>query len=99
MAAFLQYTGRTHQTVGIIIKKLEKEKLELFMFGYKSFSEGCENAKLNGAVAGKSAYWIAQQAGFEVDPKTSILMVECSEVGPNEPLTREKLSPVLAMLK
>ncbi|MDO5121851.1 MAG: aldehyde dehydrogenase family protein, partial [Erysipelotrichaceae bacterium] len=77
----------------------EKEKLELFMFGYKSFSEGCENAKLNGAVAGKSAYWIAQQAGFEIDPKTSILMVECSEVGPNEPLTREKLSPVLAMLK
>ena len=77
----------------------EKEKLELFMFGYKSFSEGCENAKLNGTVAGKSAYWIAQQAGFEVDPKTSILMVECSEVGPNEPLTREKLSPVLAMLK
>ena len=24
---------------------------------------------------------------------------ECKEVGPNEPLTREKLSPVLAILK
>ena len=31
--------------------------------------------------------------------KTNILVAECSEVGPNEPLTREKLSPVLAMLK
>jgi acetaldehyde dehydrogenase/alcohol dehydrogenase len=34
-----------------------------------------------------------------VPEKTNILVAECSEVGPNEPLTREKLSPVLAMLK
>lgn len=79
--------------------KKEKEQLETFMFGAKAFQKGCENAKLNGAVAGMSAAWIAEQAGFKVDPSTSILMVECSEVGPNEPLTREKLSPVLAMLE
>ena len=30
---------------------------------------------------------------------TSILLAECAEVGENEPLTREKLSPVLAALK
>ena len=30
---------------------------------------------------------------------TTILMVTCKEVGPNEPLTREKLSPVLAMYR
>ncbi len=77
----------------------EKTKLEKFMFNAKAYGEGCEEAKLNGIVAGKSAFWIAQQAGFEVDEDTSILMAECREVGPNEPLTREKLSPVLAMLK
>ena len=48
---------------------------------------------------GKPAAWIAEQAGFSVPEKTNILVAECSEVGPNEPLTREKLSPVLAMLK
>ena len=77
----------------------EKTKLEKFMFNAKAYGEGCEEARLNSVVAGKSAAWIAEQSGFTVNPKTSILMVECKEVGPNEPLTREKLSPVLAMLK
>ena len=52
----------------------KKKKLEQFMFGTEAYSEGCELAKLNGAVAGKSAYWIAQQAGFEIDPDTSIII-------------------------
>ncbi|MBE6129124.1 MAG: bifunctional acetaldehyde-CoA/alcohol dehydrogenase [Erysipelotrichaceae bacterium] len=81
------------------VTKAEKKKLEQFMFNAEAYGKGCEEARLNGAVAGKSAYWIAQQAGFEVDPDTSIIIAECKEVGPNEPLTREKLSPVLAMLK
>ena len=87
-----------HYNVHYVNKK-EKELLEKFMFGAKAFSKDCDKAKLNGAVAGQSAYWIAEQAGFKVDPSTSIIIAECSEVGPNEPLTREKLSPVLAMLK
>ncbi|NCB33615.1 MAG: bifunctional acetaldehyde-CoA/alcohol dehydrogenase [Erysipelotrichia bacterium] len=76
----------------------EKAQLEKYMFNAKAYGEGCDAARLNSDVAGKSAYWIAQQAGFEVDPMTSILVAECKEVGPNEPMTREKLSPVLAML-
>ncbi|MBQ7992729.1 MAG: bifunctional acetaldehyde-CoA/alcohol dehydrogenase [Solobacterium sp.] len=87
-----------HYNVHYVTKK-EKELLEKFMFGAAAYTEEAQNAKLNGTVAGKSAYWIAQQAGFEVDPKCSIIIAECKEVGPNEPLTREKLSPVLAMLK
>lgn len=87
-----------HYNVHYVNKK-EKALLEQFMFGTKAFSKDCETAKLNGSVAGKSAAWIAEQAGFTVDPKCSIIIAECSEVGPNEPLTREKLSPVLAMLK
>ena len=43
--------------------------------------------------------WIAEQAGFNVPEDTQIICCECAEVGPNEPLTREKLSPVLAVLK
>lgn len=79
--------------------KKEKEMLETYMFGVKAFTKTVNEAKLNPNVVGKSAAWIAEQAGFAVHPRTSIIMVECKEVGPNEPLTREKLSPVLAMLK
>lgn len=80
------------------VNKSEKAKLEKFMFGVENKNEFA-NAKLNGAVAGRSAKWIANQSGFDVPETTVILAVECSDVGVNEPLTREKLSPVLAFLK
>ncbi len=78
--------------------KAEKKKLEAFMFGCNS-KEDYPNAKLNPNIVGKPATWIAKEAGFEVPANTVIIMVECAFVGIDEPLTREKLSPVLAMLK
>ena len=80
------------------VNKEEKKKLEKFMFGVSS-KEDKPNARLNSAIAGKSTTWIAEQAGFSVPEHTSIICVECSKVGVDEPLTREKLSPVLAVLK
>ena len=88
------------KTFGVyFVNKKEKEMLEKYMFGVKGYSSDVNNAKLNSVMVGKSATWIAKQAGFEVPEKTVILVAECKEVGPNEPLTREKLSPVLAILK
>ena len=78
--------------------KAEKKKLEAFMFGVNS-KEDAPNAKLNPNIVGKYATWIAKEAGFEVPENTVIIMAECSTVGVSEPLTREKLSPVLAMVK
>ena len=77
----------------------EKAKLEKFMFGAAAYSEEAKDAKLNAAVVGKPATWIAEQSGFKVPADTQIICAECKEVGVNEPLTREKLSPVLAILK
>ena len=77
----------------------EKALLEEFCFGAKANSKNCSEAKLNSDIVGRSATWIAEQAGFTVPEGTNILAAEVSEVGPNEPLTREKLSPVLAVLK
>lgn len=79
--------------------KKEKAMLEDFIFGVTANCANCGGAKLNSAVVGKPAAWIAEQAGFKVPEKTNIIIAECREVGPNEPLTREKLSPVLAMIK
>lgn len=51
---------------------------------------------LNAAIVGKPAAWIAAQAGVTVDPLTKILLAKLDDVGPDYPLSREKLSPVLA---
>ncbi|MCR5647766.1 MAG: bifunctional acetaldehyde-CoA/alcohol dehydrogenase [Acholeplasmatales bacterium] len=80
------------------VNKEEKKKLEAFMFGVKT-KEDKPNAKLYAPVVGQSAKWIANEAGFDVPNETVILAAECANVGVDEPLTREKLSPVLAILK
>ena len=82
-----------------LVNKEEKIKLSKYMFGYSYKEKGVENAKLNPVIVGKSAYEIAHNAGFEIPHDTSIILVECKEVGPVEPISREKLSPVLAVYK
>lgn len=81
------------------VNKKEKALLEEFCFGAKANSKNCAGAKLNPNIVGKPAAWIAEQAGFTVPEGTNILAAECKEVSENEPLTREKLSPVIAVLK
>ena len=81
------------------VNKKEKALLEEFCFGVKANSKNCAGAKLNADIVGKPAAWIAEQAGFSVPEGTNILAAECKEVGEKEPLTREKLSPVIAVLK
>lgn len=93
-------TVRTFKKYGVVfLNKADKAKIEKFMFGVVGNSAEAGNAKLNPGVVGKSAFWIAEQAGVSVPENALILVAECAEVGVNEPLTREKLSPVLAMLK
>lgn len=88
------------KTYGVYyVNKKEKAMLEEYIFGVKANSANCSGAKLNANVVGKPATWIAEQAGFSVPANTNILAAECKEVGEKEPLTREKLSLVLAILK
>jgi acetaldehyde dehydrogenase / alcohol dehydrogenase len=77
----------------------EKQLLEEFLFGVAAGGRNCGEAKLNAAAVGQSPVWIAEQAGFAVPDDTSIILAEVGGVGPGEPLTREKLTPVLAVLR
>lgn len=77
----------------------EKALLEKFIFGVQAQGKNCGEAKLNASVVGQSPAWIAERAGFTVPAETSIILAEVSGVGPQEPLTREKLCPVLAVLR
>lgn len=54
---------------------------------------------VNPKVVGHHAREIAEWAGITVPAETKMLIVELEGVGPDYPLSREKLSPVLAMVK
>ncbi|MFI6151322.1 bifunctional acetaldehyde-CoA/alcohol dehydrogenase [Kitasatospora sp. NPDC051170] len=75
----------------------EKALLERHLFGAGSGSS-CAGERLNAEVVGRTAAQIAEAAGFAVPADTSVILVDCDAVGPQEPLTREKLCPVLAVL-
>ena len=58
-----------------------------------------ETKTLNPNIVGQSPYRIAQMAGFEIPKDTKILVAEIEGVGMDYPLSKEKLSPVLACIK
>ncbi|MDB9517532.1 aldehyde dehydrogenase family protein [Roseofilum reptotaenium CS-1145] len=54
---------------------------------------------LNPEAIGKSALWIAQQIGFSVPKDTKSLLVEIDAVGDREPLSQEKMFPVMGYIQ
>lgn len=53
--------------------------------------------QFNPAIVGKSAHWIAEQAGFKVAKDAKALIVHIESIGAKqEPFSKEKLSPILA---
>ena len=65
----------------------------------KKLSDYCidsEKGAVNPVIVGKPVTWIAEQAGVKVPEGTKILLAKLDGVGPEYPLSREKLSPVLA---
>jgi acetaldehyde dehydrogenase (acetylating) len=54
------------------------------------------NLQINPEIVGKAATFIAEYAGFSVPENTKVLVAYCFDVGMNEPLSIEKLSPVLS---
>ncbi len=64
----------------------ETEALRRLLFHERGF---------NVEMLGRDAAWIAEQAGIKVPPKTRILMTPIKLIGVGEPLSREKLCPVM----
>ena len=61
-----------------------------------AFVINAEKGAVNPEVVGKPASWIAGKSGVKVPEDTKILIARLKDVGPDYPLSREKLSPVLA---
>lgn len=72
------------------LNETEKNKVAEFFF---------PGGRLNAAVAGQSAYKIAEMSGVKVPEETKILIGEVTEINENEPFAHEKLSPILGMYK
>ena len=70
----------------------EKKKVEKLVINENTCA-------VNPNIVGKRAYDIAKMAGVDVPADTKIVVAELKSVGPQEPLSREKLSPVLACYK
>jgi acyl-CoA reductase-like NAD-dependent aldehyde dehydrogenase len=82
--------GREMQRAGAtILDRPAAERLSAYMF---------PRDRLSADVVGKSAGWIAQQAGLRIDSKTKLLVAPFDVAVPEEPMTHEKLSPVLGMI-
>lgn len=99
-ASIYEETKKMFQKFKVYFASKEETKiLSRFVFGYAKGDEGVENARLNPNVVGHPAYEIAKLAGIDVPEDTEIIAVEIKDVGVKEPLSREKLSPILAVLK
>ena len=72
--------------------KEEISKLEPVVF--KS-----DTKSINPDIVGKSPNSIAKMAGFSIPDNTKILCTEIDGIGEKYPLSKEKLSPVLAVIK
>lgn len=54
---------------------------------------------INAEIVGQSVEKIAAMVNIELPPGTRLLVAEVSDVGPTEPFSYEKLSPILAMYR
>ena len=57
------------------------------------------DGRVNPRIVGQTAIRIAEMAGIDPPADISLLVAEVDAIGPTEPLSREKLAPVLAMYR
>ena len=74
-----------------VVPKKDFEKVAEFVFN--------KNHGVNGAVAGMSAHWIADNAGVELPEKDDVMLFELDPKNIGEKLSSEKLSPLLSVYK
>lgn len=71
-----------------ICNEEETSSLRAYLFHERGF---------NVEALGRDATWIAKQAGIKAGPRTQVLVAPIRLIGVDEPLSREKLCPVLGL--
>jgi acetaldehyde dehydrogenase / alcohol dehydrogenase len=75
---------------GYVLDEAEAERVREVVFPQDRFAP---------SVVGRSALWLAEQAGITVPRATKVLVAEFEQVVPEEVLAREKLCPLLGMVR
>lgn len=84
------------------MKRLFQERGVYFVEGENRTKLGnflMKNGMVNPDIVGQSAKDIAKKCGFEVPSNTVVLGAEAELIGPEEPFSHEKLSPVLTLYR
>ncbi len=79
-----------HRQQAALLDDAGRDKVRAYLF---------PDGLLNGQAIGKSAAWIAGQAGVRVPPQARVLLAPVDLVVGEEPLAREKLCPVLGVVR
>jgi len=79
-----------HRQQAALLDDAGRDKVRAYLF---------PDGRLNGEAIGKNAAWIAGQAGVRVPPRTRVLLAPFDLVVGEEPLAREKLCPVLGVVR
>jgi acetaldehyde dehydrogenase/alcohol dehydrogenase len=74
----------------LILSEAQKQKLAAVLV---------KEGRINADIVGQSAAKIARMAGIEAPEGVKVLIAEIDRVGPEEPYSWEKLSPVLALYR
>lgn len=82
-----QATSEAQKNGCYFVNDTEKKQLENTVL---------KDRRINPDIVGKTAEFIAEKSGFKVPDGTKVLIAHCERVGKEEPLSIEKLSPVLA---
>jgi acetaldehyde dehydrogenase/alcohol dehydrogenase len=97
--AYIEKTAKIKRAVNdLIVSKVyicsakEKDLIEIYVMNESKTA-------VNPEVVGKPATEIAEKAGLKVPAGTKMIIVELTGTGKEHPLSLEKLSPVLAMVK
>jgi acetaldehyde dehydrogenase/alcohol dehydrogenase len=80
-----------HRQQAALLDDSGRDKVRAYLFP--------DGRRLNGEAIGKDAAWIAAQAGVRVPPRTRVLLAPFDLVAGEEPLAREKLCPVLGVVR
>jgi acyl-CoA reductase-like NAD-dependent aldehyde dehydrogenase len=97
----------TNESVAITLEELDKPLRREFERAGAHVCDEEEVAALrrylfhergfNVEALGRDATWIAAETGLKVPAKTKVLVTPITHIGPEEPLSREKLCPVLGL--
>ncbi len=79
-----------HRQQAAVLDEAGRDKIRAYLF---------PDGRLNGEAIGKDAAWIADRAGIRVPPRTRVLLAPFDLVTGEEPLAREKLCPVLGLVR